>query len=113
MRERARVIERENDRSRTLVKMLTNLSFIPSLAEIHALYIPNAERLKFLRNCQICYSKKRFIVNVTLTIKGLKEHGGLVTCRICCMFVFLENISLKNKSIKKFTNRHHLLYPTI
>ena len=57
---------------KTLVAVLTNLSFIPSLSEIHALYIPNAESLKLLRNCQKCYSKKCFSVNATLTIMGLK-----------------------------------------
>ena len=31
---------------KTLVEMLTNPSLIPSLAEIHALYIPDAESLK-------------------------------------------------------------------
>ena len=31
---------------KTLVEMLTNISFSPSLAEIHALYIPDAESLK-------------------------------------------------------------------
>ena len=57
---------------KTLVEMLTNPSLIPSLAEIHALYIPDAESLKFLRNCQKCYSQKCFIVNSTLTIMGFK-----------------------------------------
>ena len=57
---------------KTLVEMLTNISFSPSLAEIHALYIPDAESLKLLRNCQKCYSKKCFIVNATVTIMGLK-----------------------------------------
>ena len=57
---------------KTLVEMLTNISFSPSLAEIHALYIPDAESLKLLRNCQKCYSKKCFIVYATVTIMGLK-----------------------------------------
>ena len=57
---------------KTLVEMLTNISFSPSLAEIHALYILDAESLKLLRNCQKCYSKKCFIVNATVTIMGLK-----------------------------------------
>ena len=57
---------------KTLVEMLTNPSLIPSLAEIHALYIPDAESLKLLGNCQKCYSKKCFIVNSTLTIMGFK-----------------------------------------
>ena len=77
---------------KTLVEMLTNPSLIPSLAEIHALYIPDAESLKLLRNYQKCYSKKCFIVNSTLTIMGLNSMEGWKTFRICCMFVLLENI---------------------
>ena len=73
---------------KTLVEMLTNLSFIPSRAEIHALYIPDAESLKLLRNCQKCYSRKCFIVNATLTTMGLKQLGGLENF----FFVFLENM---------------------
>ena len=73
---------------KTLVEMLTNLSFIPSRAEIHASYIPDAESLKLLRNCQKCYSRKCFIVNATLTTMGLKQLGGLENF----FFVFLENM---------------------
>ena len=71
---------------KTLVEKLTNLSFIPSLAETHALYIPNAESLKLLRNCQKCYSKKCFIVNATLTTMGFKQLGGLENLQIFFCF---------------------------
>ena len=78
-RERTRVIQRDKMRDldlpqmsssyKTLVEMLTNLPLIPSLAKLHALYIPDAESLKLLRNVT---AKKCFSVNTTLTIMGLK-----------------------------------------
>ena len=73
-RERMRDLDLQQVSSqyKTLVEILTNLLFIPSLAETHALYIPDAESLKILRNYQKCYSKKCFIVNATLTIIELK-----------------------------------------